>query len=326
MKHYPMRLRPVPKEIIWGGQRLKDLYGVDAPFDRIAEAWELTVRSDGMSVIDSGELRGMTLREYLESNPAAAGSACSGGDFPLLIKFIDAHYDLSVQVHPDDTYARRNEGEAGKTEMWYVIDAAPDAALIYGFADGVTHEEFRRCCNGGNLTPLLNRVSIRRGEVYFIPSGQIHAICRGALIAEIQQNSNITYRLYDYDRTQPDGSKRRLHIDKALDVTKFYTSGEIETLQFDGRTGRRSAPQNTEVLCNCSYFRVSLLKTSAESAVVFDTDRSSFNSLLFTAAERTTVSCGGCSAEVSPGDSFFIPAGAGKTVIEGKAEVLISEI
>ena len=321
-----MKLRPVPKEIIWGGQRLCELYGKKAPFEHLAESWELTVRKDGMSVIDSGELSGMTLEEYIASYPGVVGNALDTDDFPLLIKFIDAHDDLSVQVHPDDAYANEHEGEAGKTEMWYIAEAARGAELVYGVKEGTTYEYFCRLCDGGDLRPVLNRIKIHQGDVCFIPSGQVHAICRGALIAEIQQNSNITYRLYDYGRLQPDGSPRQLHIKEALNTVKFYTSDEIRALQFDGRPGRRTAWDGADVLCDCKYFRVSRTMLSCGERISLNIDRTSFVSLLFTSANGASVLCGKQVATVSAGDSIFIPAGAGETVIYGKANVLISEI
>lgn len=324
MHIYPIKLKPIPKQIIWGGEKLRHYYNITAPFDKIAESWELSVRPDGKSVIANGDYCEETLEEYLAQNPHAVGSNCNSQRFPLLIKFIDAEDDLSIQVHPDDEYALKNEPDTGKTEMWYIAEADENATLIYGLKKEVSREELEKLLACGIADDILNKISIKKGEVYFIPSGHVHAICKGALIAEIQQNSNVTYRMYDYDRTDPNGKKRELHISKALDVIKHRTWDEIDAIRFGGNRHRHTAFGGSEVLCDCSYFRVS--KVSSDSNFLFNVDHSSFASLLFLEASEVVVSCGGKKVKVIRGDSIFIPAGSGEVTVTGKCEFLISEI
>ena len=217
----PFVLKAPCKDYLWGGNRLRE-FGKESDADKIAESWELSCHPDGESVIASGDYAGMTLPAFLAAHPEAAGESCRDFErFPVLIKLIDAHDNLSVQVHPDDAYALAHEGEYGKTEMWYIVDAEPGAELLYGFARDVTKEEFRRAIEENTLLDLVRHVPVRPGDVFFIPAGTLHAIGKGILIAEIQQNSNTTYRVYDYGRVGKDGKPRELHIAKALDVTRL---------------------------------------------------------------------------------------------------------
>ena len=205
MQVYPLKLKPAVKEIIWGGDKLKTAYGKEAPFDKLAESWELTVRPDGMNVIENGEYAGMTLGEYIEKAGNSVIAAGYDADrFPLLIKFIDARDRLSIQVHPSDDYALANENEYGKTEVWYIVEADEGAELVFGLSRDYTKEAFDKAVAENTVETLLNRVKVHAGEVYFIPSGLVHAIGAGILICEIQQNSNVTYRVYDYGRLGKD--------------------------------------------------------------------------------------------------------------------------
>ena len=217
----PFELIPPIKDYIWGGTKLREEFGKESGLERLAESWELSCHKDGVSVISGGEFDGMTLSEFVEEHPEALGKNCGRFEFfPVLIKLIDARDDLSVQVHPDDDYAMRVEGGYGKTEVWYVIDCEEGAELIYGFAEETDSDTFRRAIEEGTLLDIVNRVPVKKGDVFFIEAGTLHAIGKGILIAEIQQNSNTTYRVYDYGRLGADGKPRELHIDKALDVTR----------------------------------------------------------------------------------------------------------
>lgn len=202
-----VKLKPAFKDYIWGGKKLVEEYGKEFQGERLAESWELSCHPDGESVIASGEYAGKTLSAYIrEKGFGILGRNCRRfSDFPILIKLIDAHDNLSVQVHPDNGYALRNEGQYGKTEMWYIVDCEPGAFLYYGFSRPVSEEEFRRRIADNTLLEVLNRVDVQKGDVLFIESGTIHAIGKGIVIAEIQQNSNITYRVYDYGRVGADG-------------------------------------------------------------------------------------------------------------------------
>ena len=202
---YPIKLAPVYKKAIWGGERLGKEAGT-------AEAWLLTVRNDGMNIIDNGEYKGMTLGEYLNMSESA---------FPLLVKFIDAGDKLSIQVHPN------------KTEAWYIVEADEGAQLVYGLKENYTESQIREAINNNCIEDLLNYVNVKAGEVYFIPTGLVHAIGGGILIAEIQQNSNITYRFYDYNRKQADGTLRELHIDDAVKSIKYFENLKVDTTECD---------------------------------------------------------------------------------------------
>ena len=222
MKIYPMRLKPYCRKTIWGGYRLASEFGKGESGELIGETWELSARNGASAVVDGGEYDGKTLYELVNEYPDMVKKGFSASRFPLLIKFIDAADDLSIQVHPDDAYATAYTDDSGKTEMWYIVDAAPGAGIVYGLKEKYDRESFKKALDGGELEKLLNRVEVRKGETYFIPSGMVHAICRGVLICEIQQNSDITYRVYDYNRRQSDGTFRKLHVNDALNVIRDF--------------------------------------------------------------------------------------------------------
>ena len=225
---YPLLFEPVLKDYIWGGRNLETVFGRKLPADtNIAESWEIAAHKDGQSIVKNGPLAGKTLAEThailgLDLIGTRNQWAQERDKFPLLIKLLDANRELSVQVHPDDTYALANEGnELGKSEMWYILDAAPDAAVIYGVTEGTTPENFAQAIKDGNLEPRLHYLPVKAGDFVDVPAGTLHAILGGILVAEIQQNSNTTYRVYDWNRMGKDGKPRALHIDKSLDVINF---------------------------------------------------------------------------------------------------------
>ena len=216
-----LKLKPSCKDYLWGGHRLVDEYNIEYDGEILAEAWELSCHPDGPSMIMNGPYAGKTLQEYLDiEGMEVLGTHCRRfREFPILTKFIDARDNLSIQVHPSNGFALQNEGQYGKTEMWYVLDAEEGAFLYYGFKEEITREEFAQRIKENTLLEVLNAVPVKKGDVLFIESGTLHAIGKGILIAEIQQNSNVTYRVYDYGRVGKDGKKRDLHIEKALAVT-----------------------------------------------------------------------------------------------------------
>ena len=216
---YPMKLKPATKDYVWGGSRLKREWKKPAEGGVIAESWELSCHNDGMSVIENGEYAGMPLGELLEHMPIYKGEKCEQFEFfPILIKLIDAKTNLSIQVHPSDEYALAHEGQYGKSEMWYIIDAEEGSGVYCGLKRAVGKDELEAALKGGKILDLLNFIPVKKGDSIYIPSGTVHAICGGLLICEVQQNSSLTYRLYDYDRVGKDGKKRELHIEKALQV------------------------------------------------------------------------------------------------------------
>ncbi len=315
---YPLKLIPVSKETIWGGDRLKKSYNKKADFENIAESWELCVRPKEMSMIANGECKGQSLGDYIKSNGTSVICENFNSDrFPLLIKFIDARDRLSIQVHPDDEYGLKNENEFGKTEMWYIVEADEGAQLVYGLKQGCTVEDFRKAVDAGETESMLNFVNIHAGETYFIPSGLVHAIGAGILIAEIQQNSDVTYRVYDYNRRQADGTLRQLHTEKALDVIKPLTSDEIEKIRFSkGNSGN-------DTLANCDYFKVKRLNIDGKTEL--SADKKTFQSLLCMSG-NAKINFGGNDYEINKGDSYYIPAGMGAYSISGKAEIIVSEV
>ena len=274
----------------------------------------MSCHPDGPSTIVNGAYAGKTLEEYIEAEgKEVLGTNCRRfRDFPILTKFIDAKQDLSIQVHPDNRYALKNEGQYGKTEMWYVVDAGKEAFLYYGFKKEVSKEEFARRIREDTLLEVLNAVPVQKGDVLFIESGTIHAIGKDILIAEIQQNSNVTYRVYDYGRVGKDGKKRDLHIEKAIAVTN-----RVPLIK-----SRSSYPH----VADCDYFTVDKLNLDGRMMcrVEGTVSEESFVSILILDGEGV-VSCGN-KVSYQKGDSLFLPAGSGAYVIEGSCDALITTI
>ncbi len=241
---YPLTFEPVLKDYIWGGRNLETLFGRALPPGvDIAESWEIAAHPHGDVTVANGPLRGRSLAWLTaEYGAALVGSYARPGPFPLLVKLLDAHRKLSVQVHPDDAYARVHEnGELGKSEMWVVLHAEPEAAVILGLQPGATRERFREALETGNLEPWMHVLPVRAGDAICVPAGTLHAILGGSVLAEIQQNSDATYRVYDWNRTGPDGRPRPLHVEKALDVINFgqVQPGLAEPRLLDERAGIR---------------------------------------------------------------------------------------
>ncbi len=314
-----LKLKPVFKDYIWGGNRLRDDFGFDTGLEKTAEGWMLSCHQAGMNTVDGGEYDGESLNDVINKvgEEKLCGKNCLRFPyFPVLIKFIDARDNLSVQVHPDDEYARRVENEFGKTEIWYVLDAAEGAELIYGFKNKITSEEFRQSINDGTLLEKLNSVKVKKGDLFFIEAGTVHAIGKGALIAEIQQNSNCTYRVYDYGRVGADGKPRELHIDKAVDVSK------TEPPKYDIKPmGEREehGAYASQLLTKCELFTVS--KYDIESELTLRTSDDSFNHLLILEGNGSVDG-----KSVKKGDSLFVPANYGDYKICGKMEIIVTSI
>lgn len=316
-------LQPSGKDYIWGGTRLKSEFGkAFLPQDPLAETWECSVHPDGPSYVVSGEETGKTLADVLAAHPEYLGttpSVATSGTLPILVKLIDVKANLSVQVHPDDEYAQRMEnGQAGKTEMWYVVDAEPDAQIVFGLNRSTTREELRRSLEDGTIEHYLNHIPVQSGDVFFVTAGTIHAIGKGALIAEIQQNSNLTYRLYDYGRLGKDGKPRPLHIDKALDVVKLFGS---RPLRQPKRVLRQSAGFVHELLCSSPYFQVDRCLLSAND-ITLEQLPESFRVLLCLDG-KGTLSEGADSIPFEKGQTVFIPATADHLTLSGEATFLL---
>ena len=314
-----IRLEPAFKDYIWGGTRLRDDFGKKCDLDKVAESWELSCHKDGPSVVATGEDKGLTLQEYIDRHgKGILGTNCERFEFfPILIKLIDAKDNLSVQVHPDNEYAQRVEGEYGKTEMWYVVDCDEGAELLYGFKHEISKEEFARRIADNTLLEVTNNVPVHKGDVFFIEAGTLHAIGKGILIAEIQQNSNTTYRIYDYGRVGKDGKPRELHVDKAKDVTclapaKQYPETPVE--QYEGYTSK--------LLAKCSYFTSYVL--DIDGSAELEADSSSFSDLLIVEGEgRVTADD---EVAFKKGDSIFVTAGTGRYTVEGRCRAVLTKI
>ena len=318
----PLLLRPSGKDYLWGGNRLNDEFEKQIKLSPLAETWECSTHPDGPSYIVGGEYDGMGLAEVLRQHPEYLGERHKGETaLPILIKFIDAKNDLSVQVHPDDAYAKEFEnGQLGKTEMWYVLDARRDAKLVYGFRQDTDEETVRKSIEEGTLMKHLQQVPVQKDDLFFIEAGTVHAIGAGILVAEIQENSNLTYRLYDYDRVDKDGKKRELHVEQALKVANLSSSAEprqpLRVLKY--RQGVAS-----ELLCRCKYFEVyrMIVNTERRQRVQYRADDLGFRVLLCVNG-CGTMSCEGDVFPFYKGDCIFVPAGSESLDIHGQAQFL----
>jgi len=300
-----LKLKPACKNYIWGGRRLIDDFGFDSGDKICAEAWTLSAHPDGASILDDGS----TLADYIKANGAKVlGTNCRRfNDFPILIKFIDARENLSVQVHPTDDYALIHEKQLGKNEMWYVLDAEENSVLYRGFKQKISKAEFIDRIKNNSLMEVLNAVPAKKGSVIFIPAGTIHAVGKGVLLAEIQQNSNVSYRVYDYGRNRP------LHIEKALDVTNLNPIIE--------------RGENYPHLAACDYFVVDKLNLDGKilSAARGVVDEKTFlNVLILDGVGK--ISCGGVEYLYRKGDSFLLTASSGDWEICGRCDALLTTV
>ncbi|MCR4818001.1 MAG: class I mannose-6-phosphate isomerase [Fretibacterium sp.] len=300
----PFRLKSVCKDYLWGGEQLK-AWGKGENLDRVAESWELAAHPDGESTVLDGPFAGWPLSRLALKHPEAVLPGFQpGSNFPLMVKLIDAKQSLSIQVHPDNEYAARMEGGQGKTEMWYVLDHTPGAFLYLGFEKKIGREELANAISEGMLTGLLRRFDVRRGDSFFIPAGTIHAIGGGILLVEIQENSNITYRVFDYNRLGTDGKPRSLHVEKALAVVRREPPNPAPP----GAKAPCAVQGGTlEVMVRCPQFRAGILRLDGrwESA-----PGKGFLSLLCLKGSAV-LSHEGVSLEAERGTSLFVPADAG---------------
>ncbi len=316
---YPLTFKPLYKDYLWGGRSLERL-GKALPNSDVAESWEISAHHDGMNIVASGEYAGRTLEDLAHE----LGELLLGSQsyqhyqnlFPLLLKLIDANEWLSVQVHPDDNYARIHESDLGKTEMWYVIEAQPGAHILYGLTHAMTREEFKDILDKGRINEVLRSVPVQAGDVIYIPAGTIHAAGKGILIAEVQQNSNATYRLYDYDRKNPDGTSRPLHLNKALDTIDFENvlrQGKCEGFTYD-KDGL-----SVRVIIADPHFCAEVIDVKTEASLI--ADGRSFMAYTFLSGSAVLQWDSG-SMDVKAGQSLLIPASLGHYTIKGSAKAL----
>ena len=298
------KLIPSYKDYVWGGKRLNRIYGKGTHEGVTAESWEVSCHPDGETLLEDGR----TLREYIAEDPEVLGSERLSDELPVLIKFIDAKTALSLQVHPDDETAQKLENGVGKTEMWYVVDAEQDSKIYCGLKDGITKSEVEKAIRDNTLEDKLNVFHSQKGDVFFVEAGTVHAIGGGNLILEIQQNSNITYRLYDWGRLDKNGKPRELHVEKGLTSIKSVPYRKRCTPQCDGM----------RVLGTSKYFKVT--EIALTEARFFETDKKSYN--VITLVSGNAVLDG---EPLSSGDSVFIPAGYGRWLLEGEATVIMTQ-
>ncbi|MDR1158974.1 MAG: class I mannose-6-phosphate isomerase [Oscillospiraceae bacterium] len=343
----PFLLRPAFKDYLWGGGALRRDYGKVTNLPVVAESWELSAHKDGCCVIASGAMAGTSFDVFARAHPDLLGENCRGyASFPILVKLIDAKQPLSVQVHPDDTYAYRVEGEPGKTEMWVVLDHDPGAFLYYGLRRDATKEELRSRLANGTVTELLRPCPVRRGDVFIIEAGTLHAIGAGIVLAEIQENSNSTYRVYDYGRKDVSGRERPLHIDKALDVVSLQASTPPERMPAPPvlvPCCREAATKNKNLGCGLQ------VQPTLEEAVgyqcrrlaatpYFITDRLDLNGSYRKNMDDNSFLCLLCaegraflrspedSLDVRKGDCAFVPSGSAGFLLEGEGSFLLVSV
>ena len=307
-----LKLIPAFKNPLWSGEKLKEIYKENSP-DKIGEAWVLSAHKDGQSVVVGGSFDGYNFGEALEKmGKEALGVKAEDFEFfPQLIKFIDTSDFLSVQVHPSDEYALTNEGQYGKTEVWYIIDAEKDCGIYFGLKDSLTKDQLLNMAADGSIEEHLRFIKVKKGECYFVSPGTIHAIGKGVTLAEVQQNSNLTYRLYDFLRKDKDGNYRELHLEKAAKVSvleplEYSKDGEVEKI--DGGS--------IKTVARCEYFTVKALTLNGEFKIC---KNDSFVSVVIISGSGKIEN-----QEFKTGDSYFIPANYGEFVLNGDFEALIS--
>lgn len=311
-----MKLIPSGKDYLWGGTRLKDEYGKKIDMNPLAESWECSVHPDGPCYVANGRYKRKTLKEVLEEHPEYIGTKANG-EFPILAKFIDAKKDLSVQVHPDDEYAREKEKDNGKTEMWYIIDADEGASLIYGFKHKVSKEILERAIEKGELDKHLQKVEVHKGDLFFVPAGTVHGIGKGILLAEVQESSNVTYRVYDYDRVDKNGKKRELHFDRAVQVMDMGVTPDIKQKK---RLVKYYPGCSRELLCRCKYFETERIQVT--KGFSFSVMKNSFQVLMCLDGYGQVEVDGDKLVRFSKGETVFLPAGIGRCLIIGDTTVL----
>ena len=307
-----LKMKPVFKEMIWGGHKLRDVYGYDIPSDNTGECWAISAHKNGDCLIAGGEFDGKSLSWLFDNHRELFGNI-EGDQFPLLVKIIDAKNDLSVQVHPDDTYAGEHEHSLGKTECWYVLQADEGTNMVMGH-HAKSKEEFVKAIEEDDYDNLLNKFQIKKGDFFYIPSGTLHAICSGSLIYEAQQSSDITYRVYDYHRKDKDGHERQLHVQQSIDVTNISADADQqkEFVSVPLENGTRTCMVESE------FFKVYSYKMTGKNTVANDAP---FQMVSVIDGEGTLNG-----DAVKKGDHFVICSDQKETNFDGNMEVMITTL
>ncbi|MDR1906523.1 MAG: class I mannose-6-phosphate isomerase [Clostridiales bacterium] len=319
MSKYPLVLSPVYKDYIWGGAKLKEKWGKNTKLDIVAESWELSLHEDALSRIKNGCYKGQTLLEVLEFHPDLAGKKClSFQKFPTLIKLIDSKQNLSVQVHPSDRYARLNEHGYGKSEVWFILEAEKSAGIYFGFKKDTDKKEIEERIRDNTLVEILNFVPVTPGDVFMINAGTVHAIGKGITLAEIQQNSNITYRVYDYGRVDKDGKPRDLHIQKALEVLNYKAAKAQKSVY----PYVDYAAFKKRLIADNKYFFSEFYLLNGFCPLF---NENSFISVTVTDGSLCISYSGGENIILNKGETVFIPAGL-EVTLAGKSDFITTTL
>ncbi|WP_337301688.1 type I phosphomannose isomerase catalytic subunit [Sediminicola sp. 1XM1-17] len=315
---YPLKFHPILKERLWGGTKLKEVLGKSIESDITGESWELSTVKGDISVVSNGDLAGTSLQELIDENPIRVlGKSVFerfGKEFPILIKFIDAKQDLSIQLHPNDELAKKRHDSFGKTEMWYIMDADQDANLIVGFNKDVTKEEYAQSLEDDTLLDLMNYESVQEGDTFFINTGKIHAIGAGVLLAEIQQTSDVTYRVFDFNRRDKEGNLRELHTEMALDAIDYERKDDF-------KVDYPTVKDKVNTMVDCPYFKTNFLELTANMDQDI-ADRDSFT-IYMCVGGKATISNETGAAEIQRGETVLVLADSNKVIISTSGAKLL---
>lgn len=318
MTAYPIKFEPILQEKIWGGSKLKSLLNKKTSSDTIGESWEISGVEGHISLVNNGVYKGCSItdliRDHRHEFVGNKNYSQFGNDFPLLIKYLDAKTDLSVQVHPDDEMAKAEHNAYGKTEMWYIMDREADATIINGFKNENVTTNALKTLTKDNVDQILNKQKVNKGESFFIPAGKVHAIGAGVLAAEIQQTSDITYRIYDWDRKDINGNERELHLEKSLKAVK-------RNIPQSNSTAGHTSYKNARVLASCRYFTSTVIEIDQATSIDYS-QNDSF--VIFMCVEGSfEISINDSKEKVSFGETVLVPANARQVLLETQAAKII---
>tara|TARA_Y100000780_G_scaffold139620_5_gene125939 strand:- start:65203 stop:66168 length:966 start_codon:yes stop_codon:yes gene_type:complete len=315
---HPLKFKPILKERLWGGTKLKEVFGKPIESDITGESWELSTVPGDISVVTNGSLEGKSLQELIDSNgEELLGKSVVerfGKEFPILIKFIDAKQDLSIQLHPNDALAKERHNSFGKTEMWYIMDADPKAELIVGFNKDVTKEEYAESVANDTLLDLLNYEQVKEGDTFFINTGKIHAIGAGVMLAEIQQTSDVTYRVFDFNRKDKDGNLRELHTDLALDAVDYEKKDDF-------KVSYSQEKNEVNTMVDCPYFKTNFIELT-ENLELDTVNRDSFTIFMCVGGEAKISTAEG-EVAIKSGETALLPASTQKISLQSTGAKLL---
>ncbi len=318
MNIHPLKFSPILKERLWGGTKLKDVLGKPITNDITGESWELSAVPGDVSEVANGALAGTSLQQLIDEHAdtllGKSVAARFGKEFPILIKFIDAKKDLSIQLHPNDALAKERHNSFGKTEMWYIMDADPDANLIVGFNKDVSQEEYAKSLEDDTLLSLLNYESVQEGDTFFINTGKIHAIGAGVLLAEIQQTSDVTYRVFDFNRRDKEGNLRELHTDLALDAIDYKKKDDF-------KVGYSKNENTSNTMVDCPYFKTNFLKLTSD--LIIDTAARDSFTIFMCVSGKAVISNEYGTASIQKGETILLPAASSEIRIKSVGAQLL---